>query len=172
MGPGALAVSSPSSPGVGIGVGGSPAEEAGGGNPNLLLWTEEFDNAVWSKSGASVAADVDGNVDRVTLTATTGSIGQTSATAASVGATATATASLTASMTRFSVSGTYDGLPYTFSVEMRDAATPDVQLRLEIVGGFLRASIRDVGDAATPECTAAQLEQSATATAYQRREGT
>lgn len=64
-----LGVRSPSSPGVGIGVGGSTVAEAGGANPNLLLWSEEFQREAWTANGVTVTADNANDPDGVTVTA-------------------------------------------------------------------------------------------------------
>lgn len=174
-----IGVSSPSSPGVGIGVGGSTGAELGP-NPNLLLWTEAFDHAAWVRTSLAVAADFTtgptgtATADNLTSSSPTAAIRQVSTTAASAGAAATANVNAMATWTRYSVTGSYDGLDYTFSVYMKDASgggIPTLRLRLDRSGGFLRCSIEDTGDE-LPYCAwGAQLEQASAPSAYQGREG-
>jgi hypothetical protein len=181
MGPGSLAVSSPSSPGVGIGVGGSPAAEEEATAENLILWTEEQDNAVWSRT-LSVIVSVDAaaaptgpmtadGLSSLLINSTMAA--QSSAVAASAGDPVTVNHALTADWVRVSATGTFVGLAYTFSVYLRGGDQGSlVQLALERAGGVLRCRLIDREDGVSAFVWGAQLEQSATATAYQRREGT
>lgn len=172
-------VRSPSSPGVGVGIGGSPVVEEPGANPNLLLWTEAFDNAVWTATSAAIVADAVADPFAV-LTAETvtnsagGALRQISGTASTTGAAATALVDTGGEWIRRSVSGTFDSLSYTFSVYLRDGTgggIPSLRLRLDRSGGFLRCSIEDAGDEAIYHAWGAQLEQAASASTYQKREG-
>lgn len=171
-------VRSPASLGVGVSVGRRQAVQDPGENPNLLLWTEEFQQATWAKTSATVAADYGDpsfdQADRVTNSSATSAVRQISATASSTGAAAVAVVSAQAAWARESVSGTFDGLAYTFSVYLKDESgggVPGLRLRIDRSGGFLRCSIEDTGDEGIYGVYGAQLEQAASASPYQRREG-
>lgn len=152
---------------------------SGAANPNLLLWTEEMDNAVWVKSGgvtvsADFANDPAGNLtaDRVTSPALDGAIAQISATAAAVGAAVTLDYALTSSWSRQEVVGSFDGLSYTFSVHLKAGDIgAAVRLQLDRSGGFLRVQVIDRADGLQVLIWGAQLEQSVSSTAYQKRSG-
>lgn len=161
---------------VGSGAGSSGAPAA---NPNLLLWTEEFDDAVWTATDAVVTADqatpplgARSEAENVACNAPGAAIRQVSTQAATSGGTATFDAAFGPPWTRFSVTGTFDGQAYTFSVYLRDtgvANDPLVTLRLDRSGGFLRCSLEDpVGDG-NYMVWGAQLEAAATASSYQGR---
>lgn len=161
----------------------SAAAAPAGPNPNLLLWTEEFDNAAWSKTSTVVAADQDSGpsgpantADEVLSTGVAAAVRQVSGTAAASGSAATsATVLSTGLYVRGSVTGTFDGTAYTFSIYLKDAgnaAVPFALLRLDRSGGFLRCSVEDsVGDA-DYMAWGAQLEAAASASTYQHRGGT
>lgn len=117
-------------------------------NPNLLLWTDSIDNAVWTKTASIISADQDGVADGWASTGTTSAVRQISTTAASTGsaATATMTPGQLGAYVHGEVSGTFDGTLYTFSMEAKDtgaAAVPSIRLRIDISGGFLRCSLED-----------------------------
>ena len=172
-------VRSPSTPGVGVGIGGSPVVDEPGENPNLLLWTEALDNAVWTKSaGVTVAANVAADpvsaptADRVTSPALNGSVSQVSLTAAATGSAVTLDYTLTTSWSRQEATGTFDGLPFTFSCYLKAGdAGSDVRLQLDRSGGFLRVQVIDRADGVVVLAWGAQLEQAASASAYRAREG-
>lgn len=146
-----------------------------GPNPNLLRWTEEFGNAVWTATAATIAEDVQtdplgGNTaDSFTDGIGGGSLRQTTLTAAASGSAATALFSPTASWARYSVSGTFDALAYTFSVwVLEPTASATLRLRLDRFAGKLRCSFEDTG-AVLFYLWGAQLEQAAAAGPYTHR---
>lgn len=167
--------------GVGLSVGLAGAPQSGGAaepNPNLLLWSEAFDNAVWVATSATVTAnatnDPDGfpTADGAVFTAGAGALAQTSQTAATSGSTASLVITLPGAWTRRELTGTFDGLAYTFSAWFLDNGSgADVLLRIQRSGGFLVTRIADVGGGASFFAWGAQLEQAAAATAYVKREG-
>ena len=166
--------------GVGLSVGLAGAPQSGGApapNPNLLLWSEELQQAVWTATDCTVTAnqanDSQGQptLDRLAF-AELGSIGQTADVAATAGATVTASPEINATPQTYTVTGTFDSSPYTFSVELSAAVELQIQIAILRSGGFLRVLIRDLnGEAPTIFAGRAKLEQSATATAYIKREG-
>lgn len=164
--------------GLAVGLGPPSAGGAGGGgtNPNLLLWTENFENPVWTlTNGDIIALDQDGTADEFASTGAAAAIRQASTTAAATGGPYTAGAAMGgSSLVRFSVSGSFGGLLYIFSVMLKDtgaAAVPSLTLRLDRSGGFIRCSIEDsVGDGDFL-VGYAQLEQAASFTSYHSRGG-
>jgi hypothetical protein len=153
-----------------VGAGAAPAA-----NPNLLLWTEEMDEAVWIKTSCSILVDQEGVADEVLSSAAAASVAQVSATAATTGSDVTQVALIDGGFGRFSVTGTFDGLSYTYAVDLKDtglAATPELTLRLGRSGGFLRVAIEDAAGDADYLARNHQLEQAATPSAYVRRSGT
>lgn len=166
--------------GLGFGVsggsqGGAPAPEP---NPNLLLWSEEFQQSEWAKTSATVTADagdapLGGSVaDRIALTSF-GNVSQVSTVAATVGSTSVSSAILSTAWQRFSVSGTFDGTAYVFSVYLREevAAGLEVRLRIERSGSFLACRLQDLGDEPIFLAWGAKLE-TPDLTTYVKREGT
>lgn len=141
--------------GVGLGRVISAAVEAEP-NINLLLWSEALDDATWTKTSCSVtpqaAVDPGGmNTAEAMISAAPGAaLRQVTTTAAAAGAAVTAVLAFGFSYARGSVTGTFDGEVYTFSIYARDtgvALEPAVTLRIDRSGGFLRCSIEDpVGD--------------------------
>src|SRR6185436_16453112 len=104
----------------------------------------------------------------------TAAVRQVTTVAISSGSAVTASTSVHGgSFGRDSVTGVFDGLPYTFSVESRDAGGGEAYvLRLDVSGGFLRASVEDpVGDG-DALFQYFQLEQAAAFTTYHSRGGT
>lgn len=167
--------------GQGFSPGGNGAvlASAPAGNPNLLLWTEEFQQAAWT-TDSTVTADAGldplggSTADQIALISG-GSILQTSTTAAATGATASTAVTPTTSWVRYSISGAFNSLDYTLSVYMKGAlGVEEIGMRIARVGGFLQAQFIELTDAgaATILLWGAQLEQAAAASAYQKREGT
>lgn len=171
--------------GVGLSVGLASAPQSGGPaapNPNLLLWSETFDNATWAKSNATVTANAGldplggSTADEVANGTSTATIGEVSTVAAASGG-ATVTVVPLAEWTRFSVTATFDTGQFTFSLWLRDPADngSDLQVRMEVSGGFIRCFLRDGGESLTFLAWGAKLEigGSATGTAanYGRTEG-
>lgn len=157
-------------------LGSAPVSAPAGPNPNLLLWSEDLTKAEWTKTGCIVTADqggTTGTADEITSTAGTCAVRQVTTTAAITGSAATATTAVHNNFVREAVTGTFDGLPYTFSVEIKDAGGGEpYTLRLDRSGGFLRASIEEpVGDG-DALFQYAQLEQAAAFTSYHSRGGT
>lgn len=154
-------------------LGSAPASAPAGPNPNLLLWSEALDNTAWVKTNIGIGADADGAADEVTNTAAFGSVRQTTTTAAAAGAQATNEVTPGASYVRYSVTGTFDGSPYTYSAELKDAGGGETaRLVLKRAGGFLRPGIES--DFADGDFLARyhQLEAGSSFTTYQRRDGT
>lgn len=129
--------------GIGAGIGGaSPAV-----NPNLLRWTEEFDNAVWTKTDVVITADADGAADQAAFGITGGAVlGQVSQTAAATGAAVNLAVTPTPAYVRYDIGGTFDGQLYTLSIEIKSAAADGVTLGLLRTGGFLTAQITSTDD--------------------------
>ena len=132
-------------------LGSAPVSAPAGPNPNLLLWTDELDQAsVWTATNCSVVADQDGVADELVSTAPGSALRQVTMTAAAAGAAATATItpSGTAAFAHGEVSGTFDGVLYTFSGEFRDAGGGEtVDMKIDRSGGFLRCSLEEpIGD--------------------------
>lgn len=158
--------------GVGVGIGGQSAPPAGGAsNPNLLLFPEAFDNAIWLKAlGAVVTANpgdaTHPTADRIDFSAG-GKVAQT-ATQAAIAGSASFTLTLVSGWSRYSVTGAVDGLPYTFSLELLGGADAGSQLQLFVgaVGGFLQVYARDLGDLPVVLAYGAKLEQAASFSAY------
>lgn len=159
-------------------LGSAPTVSAPAGpNPNLLRWTEEFGNAVWTASAVTVAEDVHedplggSTADSVEDTIGGGAIRQTTLTAAASGSAATALFSPTASWgPRYSVSGTFDGLAYTWSVWVLDpTASATLRLRLDRFAGKLRCSVENPSGAVLIYLWGAQLEQAGTVGPYTHR---
>lgn len=168
------------SPVLALALGAPVAVAPAGANPNLLLWTEEFDNAVWAKTNCTVrvseAVDPGGaaTADAMASTAPEAALRQTTDVAAVAGDAVTQAVAFTTSYVRGSVTGTFDGQQYTFSIYVRDtglALDPSITLRLDRAGGFLRCSIEDpVGDG-DYVLAWAQLEAAGAATTYTYRGG-
>lgn len=176
---------SPSTPGVEVGAGTCITADSPDGNPNLLLWSEEFDRAgTWTASNFGITANTGPDPDGVEVTADTAAwlgasaaLSQITPQAATSGAQAAATVGITATWERFSVTGTFDGQPFTFSVYLKAGAegTGNVRLVLDRSGGFLRVAIADALPAADEigfVADWAKLEQAAEPSGYIKREGT
>lgn len=154
---------------------GNPAFSAPGApNPNLLHWSEEFDRAAtWVPTNATVTANAaldpwgGATADSVQF-ASGGKLRQTTTVAASTGASAFAI--VDTSQSRASVSGTFDGVVYVFSVHFQEGDGTILRLRIERVGGFLCVGPEDVGDEGLFHIAGAKLE-TPDLTAYAKREG-
>lgn len=162
--------------GAGLGSDGAASAAPAEPNPNLLLWSEETQQAAWVKTGAAVTADfgldLDGQMtaDRVAFDPF-GTITQTSATAVTTGADASEAKLATATLQRFSISGTFDGATYYLSCCAKTAAgTVDFGMTLRQSGGFLQVEAQDFGDGGTIQFSWWKLE-TPTLTAYVKREG-
>ena len=143
---------------------------------NLLLFTEQFNNAVWVKSGVTVTANTAldplgaATADRLAFLLS-GSITQTSAVLGSSGS-ATQSGTATSTYSRFSVTASIDGNPYTGSVYLKTiAGSVSLSLVLDTDGTNVRFSISDAAAAApfTVVAWGAQLETGSMATAYVMR---
>lgn len=164
--------------GLGLGLGsGAPAPAAGTPNPNLLLWSEEMQQAVWVKTGATVTADFGLDPDNQ-MTADRlvfdpfGIVNQTTATAAATGVEASEAKLATTTLQQFLVNGTFDGTAYYLYCYAKTASgTADFILTLRRGGGFLQVEIQDLGDGVTIQFSWWKLE-TPTLTAYVKREGT
>lgn len=166
--------------GLSVGLGGAPQSGAPAApNPNLLLWSEQFQQAVWAKMSATVDADVALNpagtettADRISLTGL-GSIIQLSATGATTGATVTHNVTLTGGFERYDLSGTFDGAVYAASVYIREEGATGFTVRLQLLrsGGFIALRFVDTGDEPVFLAWGAKLE-TPSLTAYVKREGT
>ncbi len=150
----------------------APAEDEP--NPNLLLWSEQFQQAAWTKTNATVTADVGADplggttADQIAFLAG-GAVRQVTAVAAASGVAVTAT--IATNDERPSATGTFDGTVYVFSVHPEPVGgAADIRLRIDRSGGFLRVSIEDAGDEATMTVWGAKLE-TPDLTAYVKREG-
>lgn len=158
--------------GAGLGLGHGAPPSAPVVNPNLLTWTEEMDDPVWVKSNCAVFSEAEGTADEIASTAPNATLSQVTSTAATVGADAISTEPIDPTLTRYEMTGTFDGLPYTLSAKVKDtgaASVPEVRFRLSRSGGFLKASFEDpVGDG-DYIIAEVQLEQAASASPYQRR---
>ena len=169
--------------GIGLSPGSAPPVVAASGgeeNPNLLLWTEELDNAVWSQTSVVLLADAGAsplggiNAELLAFQSSAGAVRQISASAASSGAAVTnGIFDVATEWTRYEVTGSFDATDYVFSVYLKQSEAGIAQrIRLDRSGGFLRCSVEDLGDVGAVYAWGAQLELGTTATAYQRRGGT
>lgn len=164
-----------------LGLGGPVMSQASGPPPirNLLFWSESLDNAVWVASGGlTVAANValDPNAamtaEQLDSPALNAALAQTSTTPATTGAAVLLDYNLTGAWSRQQVTGPFGGVDYTFSVYLMGGDVGSTaRIQLDRSGGFLRCSIIDRTDAMLIRAWGAQLEQSAAATDYVRRDG-
>jgi hypothetical protein len=144
-------------------------------NPNLLLWTEELDNAIWQTDSAITPDNAidplsGSTADTISFLAD-GFVSQVSSTAATTGVSGNNGVILTTSWVRYEVTSTFDGLSYVFSVYLRGASGgEEVRLNLSRAGGFLKCFLIENASApATVRAWGAQLEQAGTASTYQHR---
>ena len=166
--------------GLGTGLGGDGAASAAPAapNPNLLVWSEEMQQAAWTASGATVTADAGLDplggltADLVVFGSGGTSISQ-AAFAATTGATVVLDFSPIASWdTRYSLTGTFDGAVYVLSVQVNQPVPGgDLRLQMHLVGGFLVVSLRNTGDDPSVLVWGWKLETPGL-TAYVKREGT
>lgn len=139
-------------------------------NPNLLTKTEQFDDAAWVKTNCPVTANAgadplgDSTADLLDMSFGVGAQISQTATLACTTATGSRGVTLTGVLTRYSLTGSVDGAPYTFSLWMTDAAGPGAQMRFDAVGGHVKVSVKDTGDGAMPLAWGAKLETGSTAT--------
>lgn len=158
---------------LGVGLGSPPSSVVAPAiNPNLLAKTEQFNDAVWIKTGSSVIANAatdplsGSTADEITFSLGTGTIAQVSATAATSGSVISGAKTPNATWARFSTTATIDGAPYTFSLWMRDPGANGyiVRLKIDVSGGFIRCLIADTGDLADFFAWGAKLEAGTSAT--------
>lgn len=160
-------------------VGGAPVQVAGSPNPNLLLWSEAFDNPVWEAAFVTVTANAALDPDEQEMTADRLTFGlersllQNSGIAAATGDPVSATPVLTTSWVRHDLSGVFDGTTYAYSVYLREETAGGRQVRILIkrLAGFLHAGFEDIGDEVEILADWAKLE-TPDLTAYVKREGT
>lgn len=165
--------------GLGIGPGMGHAGSAGGirpsapsgSNSNLLVSPEAFDNAAWVKASALITANPGDSThptaDRVAMSAGAGVVSQLSSTAAVSGASAGHGFSFAGIWERQAVTGTFNGLPYTFTAEFLGLGGEDILLVINRVGGFLNVSFSDSSELnPTFLVYGAKLEQSASFSGY------
>jgi len=146
-------------------------------NPNLLLWTEDLTkDAAWTLvNGDILAIDQDGTADEWASSAANGSIIQISSIAATTGSAVTVLKAIDSILSFYSITGTFDSVPYTFTVKLKDtglAIVPAWTMRLDRSGGFLRVSLLDLVGDADSIIGYLQLEQAAAFTSYHSRGGT
>lgn len=155
-------------------LGSAPVSAPAGPNPNLLLWSEALDNAAWTKTACTIVPDQDGTADELASTGATCALRQVTNTASTSGAAVTAVVGPhPAGYVNDSLTGTFDGLPYTLTMRSKDAGGGEsVTLRIDRSGGFLRASVEDPSGAADILIAFLQLEQAGAFTTYHRRDGT
>lgn len=157
--------------GVGVGVGSQRGGAAAAPQVNLLLSSNQFGQSAWMRSDVLVLTD-----HRVVSLDVDAYLRQIAASAVSTGAEQTRTANISGSLSRFELTGTYDGLPYTFSAELQDnsggAGNTALGMRLDRFGGGLRCQFEDVTGTADFLVYRAQLEQAAAFTTYHDRGGT
>lgn len=130
-------------------------------SPNLLQWTEEFDNVIWAKTGVVVTADaaidpIGGSTAESCVFVGSGHLDQITSVAATV-ASGALVVGVSASWQRFSVGGLIDGTGYTLSCFLLSGDAPDARLSVQVSGGF--ASVRIAAlDPATISVWGAKLE--------------
>jgi hypothetical protein len=168
--------------GLGAGLaGGRVAAAPAFPNPNLLLWSEEMQRAAWTTTGvvvvvADMGSDPLGGMtaDQITFGSAGASVLQATPVAATIGATVQQTINLQGSLTRSAgLAGTFDGTVYVLSVHLSEplGSGAVLRLRLALVGGFLVASLVDLGDQPIVLAWGWKLE-TPDLTAYVKREGT
>lgn len=174
-----VGVRSPSTPGPGVGVGGSPPSGAASPNPNLLLWSQDFDNGIWtgalSVSANSVVDPMGGSTaDRVSINSG-GQHVQTTSIAATSGASIFSSRTLSPGVpTLYSASGTFDGITYVYSEYLASPSGQEINLSIYRSGGFIvvgLTDLSDLGDLLVIDRWGAKLE-TPNLTTYVRRDGT
>lgn len=163
--------------GVGLGRAVGSSGEVGPAE-NLLTWTEELDNAVWSKNVVTVTADDAANPSPPGDGSTTADLcSWGGATRHILQNTAIATAGLASFSTTFappavwerkSVTGTIDGTNYTASVYVQDQSVSGNSLRLflEDPTGVIRVRLLSIGGALAAHVWGFQLEVGSSPTTY------
>lgn len=154
--------------GVGAGVGGALAA-----NPNLLRWTEQFDNPVWVASGVTVTPDAvapppdTSRADRLVFAADS-QISQLSQTAVATGVGGLSAPAITTGWQRFEKAAVFDGDSYTFSIFMMGAVGGEpVSIGIVRTSGVLQALLfENASVGATIFVSGAQIELGATAGDY------
>lgn len=160
--------------GFGLGAGGdAPLITPSGpsSNPNLLLFPEAFDNTAWSKANSVITPNpgdlTHPTADRVVMSGGAGIVAQASTTAAVSGASVSHGFSFAGVWERQGVTGTFDGLAYTFSLEFLGLGGEDILLVINRVGGVLKVSFSDASELnPTFLVDNAKLEQSASFSGY------
>lgn len=140
-------------------------------NPNLLLKSEAFNDAAWTKSSATVTANATTDplggttADEVAFSTGSGSVAQTTTIAAASGG-VSGVQTPTSTWQRFSVTATLDVGTYTFSAWLLDPSDNafGVRMRIDVSGGFVRCAFTDVGDLADVFAWGAKLETGASVT--------
>lgn len=167
------------SPALAVSPSGAPAPPALP-EGNLLLWTEAMDNAAWAKTGVSVTADLANNpnppgdgsatADACDFTASGRILRQVTSLAASTGSSVADIDPVPAGWTRFSTTATFDIGQMTVSVYVQHVSNVGtLRLFLNIIGGFVSASLISQDDAVVANVWGWQLEAGASATAYTPR---
>lgn len=141
-----------------------------------------MDDAVWTKVVVTVTPDDaaspnppgDGSstADLCFWSGANRTLAQTTTVAATAGSGATSFLPA-ATWNRESVTVVIDGASYTASVYVQDQGATGNQLRLfvDVSGGFIRVRLVSLDGSSAAHVWGWQLEQSASATAYQKREG-
>lgn len=167
---------------IGLGIGIGPVRDGGrffggpspslpsGSNPNLLLFPEAFDNAVWSKNAITLTADYgDGTfptADRLVIP-TPRLLLQTTTTAGAAGGGA-ANITIATSWAPYSFTASVDSLPYTLTAEILSiSGSKSLHLEIIIVGGFIQCRLQNQsGVTSTIGLAWMKLEQSAAFSDY------
>lgn len=157
--------------GVGTGLGAATQVAAVPAIPNLLRSTNDLTAAVWLPTTTDVVivsvSPPFGNDWELVSNAPSSALRQVSETAVVTGAAATQAIVITGAWVRYSVTGSYDGQDYTFSIYCRNlGGSTNLTLQIDRSGGLLRVSILDAGGSADYAASAPQLEQASTATDY------
>lgn len=171
--------------GLGIGPGMGHAGSAGAVGPsspssgkNLLRRTERVSDALWIKTSCTISGTGDHPAavtgygttsDHVFDLSTLASVLQPSLTVALAGSNASVSVlDVPTAWGRYSVSSTFDGFPYTFSAYLKaDEAGVGLRIVIERAGGVIVCGFRDIGDVGEFYPWGMQLEQAASATAYE-----
>lgn len=166
---------------LGLGLGSAATLDDGGGtpspNPNLLKWSEQFQQAEWVASGAIVTADAgvdpDGGAtaDSVLLGGAGHSVAQISTATAASGSATAAVSAADGAWNRRTVTTVFDTGTYVFSVWLQGVGSAlTVLLALDQSGGLIRCQIRRLAANGTILAWGAKLETPGL-TAYVKREG-
>lgn len=143
---------------------------ASGASPNLILAPEDFSNAAWTKVALTITTDMGDathpTADQVIMP-NSRQLLQNSTTAATAGGN-TANITITSSWARYSSTGTIDGLPYTYSIELLSVSgATALRLGVNASGGFIQVTLfNQSGSPATFLAYGAKLEQAASFSSY------